>query len=40
MEKGVKTLSSKWEDLDDVISDETSTLEDISSVMPDVNEAL
>lgn len=40
MEKGVKTLAGDWESLDKVMTDNTSTAEDISSVLPTVNEGL
>lgn len=40
MEKGVKTLANDWESLDKVMTDNTSTAEDISSVLPTVNEGL
>lgn len=40
MEKGVKTLAGDWESLDEIMSDSTSTAEDISSVLPTVNEGL
>ena len=40
LEKGTKTLAKNWEDLDDIMSDETASLEDISSILPDVNDGL
>ena len=40
MEKGVKKLADGWKDFDDIMSDSTSTAEDISSIMPEINEGL
>lgn len=40
LEKGVKTLGGDWEDLNEIMTDETSTIEDISSILPTVNEGL
>lgn len=40
MEKGVKALCSKWEDFDDIMSDNESSMEDISSILPDINDGL
>ena len=40
LSKGVSSLADKWEDINDIMSDGTSTIEDISTVLPDVNDAL
>jgi hypothetical protein len=40
MEKGVKSLAEDWEDFNKIMTDETSSLEDISSILPEVNEGL
>jgi hypothetical protein len=40
MEKGVKTLSSNWDDWNAIMSDSTSTAEDISTIAPEMNKAL
>lgn len=40
MEKGVKALADDWEELDSVMSDSTSSAEDISSVLPEINDGL
>ena len=40
MEKGVKTLGGNWDKWNDIMSDSNSTIEDISTILPDVNNAL
>jgi hypothetical protein len=40
LEKGVKALSDDWEDFDKIMSNENASLEDISSIIPEINEAL
>lgn len=40
MEKGVKSLSSNWESWNDIMTDSDSSIEDISTILPDVNTAI
>ena len=40
MEKGVKTLAGDWEDFNDIMTDSEASIEDVSSVLPDINEGL
>lgn len=40
LEKGVKALSDDWEDFDRIMSNENASLEDLSSIIPEINEAL
>lgn len=40
LEKGVKALSDDWEDFDKIMSNENASLEDLSSVIPEINDAL
>jgi hypothetical protein len=40
MEKGVKKLSSDWKKYDKIMSDSNSTLSDISTISPEVEEAV
>jgi len=40
LEKGTSTLAKDWGDLDDVMTDSKSSLNDISEVMPTINEGL
>ena len=40
LEKGAKTLSSNWEDWNDIMSDSNATIEDVSTILPEVNEAI
>ena len=40
MEKGVKTIANGWEDFNEIMTDSTATAEDISSIMPEINEGL
>jgi methyl-accepting chemotaxis protein len=40
MEKGVKKIADNWEDFNDIMTDSTATAEDISTILPEVNEGL
>ncbi len=40
MEKGVKSLSSNWDDWNDIMSDSEASASDIATILPDVNDAL
>lgn len=40
MEKGVKTLASKWDDYNEVMTDSNASAEDLKEIMPDVNGAI
>jgi hypothetical protein len=40
MEKGVKTLSSNWDNWNEIMGDSTSSAEDIATVLPGINDAL
>lgn len=40
MEKGVKTLAKDWNSYDKVMKDSDASLEDVSAVLPDINDGL
>lgn len=40
MEKGVKEISSNWEEFNNIMSNSDASMEDVSSVLPDINNAL
>ena len=40
LEKGAKSLSSNWDNWNDVMTDTNSSMEDISTILPDINIAL
>lgn len=40
MEKGVKALAKNWDDFNEIMSDSESSSEDVSSVLPDIEDAL
>lgn len=40
MEKGVKDLADKWDDYNKIMSDSEASIEDVSSVLPEVNSAV
>ena len=40
MEKGVKEIASNWEDFNEIMSDSDASLEDVSAIMPEINNAL
>ena len=40
MEKGVKSLSSNWDNWNDIMSDSEASASDIATILPDVNDAL
>ena len=40
LEKGVKTLAKDWKDWNKVMTSSDSSMEDISTILPDINEAI
>lgn len=40
MERGVSALSDDWEDFNNIMSDSTASAEDVSKILPDINNAL
>ena len=40
LEKGAKSLSSNWDDWNEVMTDSSSSMEDVSAILPDINVAL
>ena len=40
MEKGVKTLNGKWDDFNSIMTDSNASLEDLSTVAPEIEEGL